>query len=1812
MKPLLLFFLAAALAAQPTITSDNAPPVVLQGTTHSFTATCRGTCQWSLTPGSVGTIDQSGTFQAPTRVVVNSSIAGCQLFTPDHGNNTRIDSLPARPESSAWDSLLLKPGRPIILGGDFPWNLMDSGTAAYGMTFLYTPANNSPPKPPYQVVPLPPMKLQGNYYYTGGSDHHYIGVRPDTCAITELYRYGGAPFPYGGTASSGVRYNSMTTALPSFWGGATDAAGTYLLSNILRVTEVLKAIGDGSNVVKHPIRITLLNYSQLGSATPEWPASAVAVNASGVIPYGGRFRLKESGCIATGLLDANCNYTGTNPATLVILNTLKQYGLMVADGGASLDTSMDTDAAPPQLRDAVLKEIPGMGMNLVRNLEAVNESVLAPANANAVDGGLINPGAAAAIPGFALPQFAEVVVTDSFNGSTAKIRVALQGAALDVESASYNFQAGAAAYQIPYHISGVSDTSVTWSMSPPLGSLDPATGAYTPPATLSSPAATTLTVKSNQDASLVAQTRVVVMPDGVLGLLTSAPGDYTDTKGQKWWAVSELSDYPVASPGLFYPPTVYNDGPVSGPDSYLYSYSLHPRNDLGIELRVPNGKYKITAKLASSNYHYLEHLESQGKIIYNDLDPGALAGGVPNQPVDLQMPALVTDGVLRVYARRRDQYGGVGGESVTRLPAILIEPDPNAAPHLTINPTPDVLTTGQTQQFYCVGWYTDNSCTWTLTSGPGSITPAGLYAAPAVGYDPSVPVTVTATSTTDATVTASITFNLAFGPMAITPVKPTVDRGLQVRFRTQINGTDYANVTWSLSPEVGTIDASGNYTAPETVSADTQVTVTATSTDSHAHSGSTVLTVRKTMPAIHIAPGMDYPSTVTDSAGNIWTPGKEYFTCTGGSCYPGPAAVHDQPLSTASSTYPPNVEVSSRTKLIWDGVQRGSAYVDPPQGDFQYLFQVPNGSYRVFLAFDSNGAYTVPNGDKQDVWINGVKWLSGWDTVVNCGVNIACSPPGYSLSVTNHQILIHFKGAYRGPVAGARGGVPAITAIQIYDADNVPASLQPKQPVCDAGSPQSFRAGYPAQLDGSRSLARDGGEGLQYFWQQLSGPSSARWSSRSAAQPTISMLTSGSYAFQLTVTDGCNQSSTCTVKHGAVATDDNGVVITGQPAVDALLGPLVRLGANPWPWFDDRNKAAAVLQAAGMEANYPAWWDAAGPGTVATLSGSTTITGSNTTFTTTFCQGPGSPTLPKSGAVIAVWYDTGIAGQTGRRMSGVTGCADDAHLTVDDAWDSSVTPAASGLSYAAADNTTNFAANWGWGGADSPGNYYDNVAAYYALYYRTGIDDYLISARDLADRVWRSPMIDRGTSQIAGHSSSYGYVARSISALGLVLRAVELQGTSMDMWPGLHHLWDTYMGYMRGADSNAAPGLTDTREEAYHLAMLSYCALLDPDPSYQSNCSSAIANSFGSLWSPSRAPDGSWPQLFYGQSSWDTTTSVSLTNGSTVVTGNGTSWTADGYPATIWFTNTPSPRPSNNLAGDSSVYTANFVDSTHLTLSQPYQGMTGVHGWASTPGAAMIGWGVQPAQMGLLASAFDLAAKAINTTYPAQAAMARDYSATAANWLRSYGYWSQAKGLYVAVGGVNCQPPISDSNAACTGGQAPGDARALGADALRGMMTAYATSQDSRLKDAVDSLYNAMFAKPGTCPIGSALCVPDGSYVQGLDDGGPMMTAAPPAGAGWFGRFFGFNNLAAWPAYRVGGLQPTAPRKRYIGFSLGQIAGATKARVTVVAPSGTRTQVDCARSPCAVNVDGRQGRHLIQLQYLSNAGAVLAGTEIPM
>jgi hypothetical protein len=635
------------------------------------------------------------------------------------------------------------------------------------------------------------------------------------------------------------------------------------------------------------------------------------------------------------------------------------------------------------------------------------------------------------------------------------------------------------------------------------------------------------------------------------------------------------------------------------------------------------------------------------------------------------------------------------------------------------------------------------------------------------------------------------------------------------------------------------------------------------------------------------------------------------------------------------------------------------------------------------------------------------------------------------------------------------------------------------------------------------------------------------------------------------------------------------------------------------------------LQIANLDTYYASYWDTPGPGAVSVAAGSSTVTGVGTTFTSTFCQGPGNPTVPKSASKIIFWYPTNTPGVTGRRWYFVQKCVDDTHLTLANYANTAAAnwypdlPASSGMLYSYPASNQSI-----WLNNSEPADFYDVIAAFYSLYYRTGIDDYLAAARKWADRWWSFPRIDQGTACQPNAPDCIDSIwsPKNQGFQGLVLRALDGRP---EMWTGpvlgLNGVFDYYIRYL---DNVIASGWTtgDVRELGYEIATIGYCALVDPDLTYRTKCQAAL-----SRWEPwlaaNQQSDGSWDMWFYGgKSTWlSAVPAITLSHGDTAVTCTNCFASTD-FPNLMWFMNSTGA-PVTNADGDPVTYTPSFVDASHITLDRPYEGATGQHGWQIS---GIPGVGTQPFLLGIFAMAMDFASKALATTDPVNSAHYRQFVIDIANWERDYGYWPSTKGMYYMVNTIPCQPPISDNNSRCTYNNTVGQARTLNAEAWRAVMAGYAYTRDSSLLAIGDTLYNANFAKPGTCPSGSTVCLPDGEYQGGFDDGnGWSMTGTPPVGQAhkYFGMFFGIGAGAAWPAYRIGGPQGVTRRQVYVGFNGARIPGAAGVRATATAPDGESIQVSCSSSPCAVPIDARQGEHIFRIEYLSHTGAVLAASE---
>jgi hypothetical protein len=154
----------------------------------------------------------------------------------------------------------------------------------------------------------------------------------------------------------------------------------------------------------------------------------------------------------------------------------------------------------------------------------------------------------------------------------------------------------------------------------------------------------------------------------------------------------------------------------------------------------------------------------------------------------------------------------------------------------------------------------------------------------------------------------------------------------------------------------------------------------------------------------------------------------------------------------------------------------------------------------------------------------------------------------------------------------------------------------------------SIRAGYPATLDGTASYSQaDASSAVTYQWSQASpgGPTTLSWNNPTLAQPTITGAVFGDYTIGLVVTDVNGNQGETSVDVGAVATDDNGVVINENPAVDQIFGPMIAFGRNPWGFEDYLAMQATSARFSdyqtlyGLSATWPyAPWETPLPGTV--------------------------------------------------------------------------------------------------------------------------------------------------------------------------------------------------------------------------------------------------------------------------------------------------------------------------------------------------------------------------------------------------------------------------------------------------------------------------------------------------------------------------------------------------------------------------------------------------------------------------------------
>jgi hypothetical protein len=239
----------------------------------------------------------------------------CPVFPADNAFNQRVDGLPVAKNSAA---LIAQIGSSNPVHPDFgtvyngapngiPYAVVSNRTKRVPVSFQYASESDGHRYPLPRNVPI-----EGGRRSDG--DRHVIVVNKDTCTDYELF----AAYPLSGgarwKAGSGAIFNLRSDKLrPAGWTSA-DAAGLPILAGLAIYREA------ASGAIRHALRFTAPCTSRRYVYPARHEAGSCGASAP---PMGLRVRLK-----------ASVNIAGLPRQARIVAQTLKTYGMILADNGS--------------------------------------------------------------------------------------------------------------------------------------------------------------------------------------------------------------------------------------------------------------------------------------------------------------------------------------------------------------------------------------------------------------------------------------------------------------------------------------------------------------------------------------------------------------------------------------------------------------------------------------------------------------------------------------------------------------------------------------------------------------------------------------------------------------------------------------------------------------------------------------------------------------------------------------------------------------------------------------------------------------------------------------------------------------------------------------------------------------------------------------------------------------------------------------------------------------------------------------------------------------------------------------------------------------------------------------------------------------------------------------------------------------------------------------------------------------------------------------------------------------------------------------
>ncbi len=268
-------------------------------------------------------------------------IGSCQIYPSDNAWNRDVSADPVDPNSANYIASIGASGH---LHADFggngeygiPINIVGAGQALVPINITDYPEESDPG--PY---PVPADARVEN-----GGDAHLLTLDTAGCILYELYV--AAKNGSGWDAAQASKFDLKSNALrPEGWTSA-DAAGLPILPGLARYDEV------AGGAVNHALRFTV-SESQKAYIHPATHYASSNTDSNRP-PMGLRLRLK-----------ANYDLSGFTGESLVILQGLKKYGMIVADNGSNWYITGEADTRWNDDDLNQLKTVPGSAFEVVQS-----------------------------------------------------------------------------------------------------------------------------------------------------------------------------------------------------------------------------------------------------------------------------------------------------------------------------------------------------------------------------------------------------------------------------------------------------------------------------------------------------------------------------------------------------------------------------------------------------------------------------------------------------------------------------------------------------------------------------------------------------------------------------------------------------------------------------------------------------------------------------------------------------------------------------------------------------------------------------------------------------------------------------------------------------------------------------------------------------------------------------------------------------------------------------------------------------------------------------------------------------------------------------------------------------------------------------------------------------------------------------------------------------------------------------------------------------------------------------------------------------